>query len=156
MQSVVSCCCNQLMVDMGSVCRRYYKPAVMVCCCTGIQQCLDEQVKPDELVMATSFAIASAVHYHHQFMHTHFPMEKIASTQLQETQNLIKYNCTSINNSCTFSSSDVSCEDESYNCGQGECLVVDKMVRVIERQVISKDYDFVVNCVAVQESYRCD
>jgi len=156
MQSVVSCYCNQLMVDRGSVCGRYYKPVVMVCCCTGTQQCLDERVKPDELVIATSFAITSAVRYHDQFTHTHFPVEKTTSTQLQETQDLIKYNCSSINNSWTFFSSDVSYEDESYKRGQGECLVVDKMVQVTRRKVLSKNDDFVVNCVAVQESYRYD
>jgi len=141
------------MVDKAGVCRRYYKPVVMVCGCTGVQPCaigLDEQVEPDELVIATSFAITSVVRYHDRIAHTHFPVEKTSSSLLQEKQDIFSYCCS------TFNSSDVSYKDESYNYGQGECLVVDKMVQVAGRQVTSDNDDFVVNCVAIQESYRCD
>ena len=114
------------MVDMTSLYGRYYKPVVMVCCCTGVQQCavgLDEQVEPDELVIATSFAITSVVRYHDRITHTHFPVEKTSSSLLQEKQDIFNYCCSSIN------TSDVSYKDKSSKCGQGECLVVDKMYK---------------------------
>jgi len=136
------------MGSMGSVCG---KPVVIVCC-TGVQQCpvgLDEQVEPDELVIATSLAITSVVRYHDRITHTHFPVEKTSSSLLQEKQDIFRYCSSSIN------TSDVSYKDESNKCVQGECLVVD-MVQVVGRQVTAKDDNFAVNCVAVQESYRCD
>jgi len=54
------------MVDMGSVCGRYHKPAVVVCCCTSVQQCSVGLGGPDELVIATSYTNTSAMHCHHQ------------------------------------------------------------------------------------------
>ena len=206
MQSVFSYYCNQLMVNMCSVCGRYYKP--VACCCTGVQQCpvgLDEEVEPDKL------ASYASVHCHHQLASTYSSLlvkniSKPEKNQLDlhggstkrdqpssssdiNNKETVKddlgdhiqqcrqvgqdelviaassYNwyshdyihtivcryCREEVNSCYYEDHLVSCL-VSYKYGQGDCLVVDKMVQVTERQVTSKD-DFVVNCVAVQETY---
>ena len=93
-----------------------------------IQQC--KQVGQDELVIAAS----SYYWYSHDYIHT-----------------IVCRYCREEVNSCYYEDHLVSCL-VSYKCGQGDCLVVDKMIQVIGRQVTSKD-DFVVNCVAVQETF---
>ena len=43
---------------------------------------------------------------------------------------------------------------EGNKCGKGHCLVVDRMIQVVGRQVMTNsDKSFVVNCVAAQETY---
>jgi len=150
MQSVVSSCCSQLMVDMGSVCGRYYKPVVVACCCTSVQQCsvgLDEQAGPDELVIATN---TSAVQSHQI---TNSAIEKNLSGQLQ-VQDEDNYSCCSsnVNKIVLFPSDDGSYKDESFKFGQRNCLIADEVMQ--QNQTTLKDYDFIVNCVAVQETYR--
>ena len=113
-----------------------------------IQQC--KQVGQDELVIAAS----SYNWYSHDYIHT-----------------IVCRYCREEVNSCYYEDHLVSCL-ESYKRGQGDCLVVDKMVQVTGRQVTgrqvtgrqvtgrqvtgrqvtSKD-DLVVNYVAVQETF---
>jgi len=200
MQSVVSCYCNQLMVDIGSVCGRYYKPVVMICCCTAVQQCPVGQEEQDELVIATSYAITLAVHCHQRLGNIldiskpkqnqfSFPGSSTKRDQQSSGSDISSketgkddhiqqckqvgqdelviaassyswYNhdyihtivcryCREEVNSCYYKDHLVNCL-ESNKCGQGECLVVDKMVQVTS----SSDNGFVVNCVAVQESFH--
>ena len=94
-----------------------------------IQQC--KQVGWDELVIAAS----SYNSYTHDHIHT-----------------IVCRYCREEVNSCYYEDHLVNCLERN-KCGQGHCLVVDKMVRVAGRQVTSKDNGFTVNCVAVQETF---
>ena len=127
------------MVDMGSVCGRYYKPVVAVCC-TSAQQCsvgLDEQAGPDELVIVTSYANTSAMRCYQQIA----PRHCLIKHELLNKQVKFVFSDSSVSDN--ISDGVMSYKDE---CGQGDCLVVDEMVQA------SKDDDFVVNCIAVQET----
>ena len=193
------------MVDMGSVYGRYYKPVVMLCCSTGVQQCPvgpDEQGEP---VTATSCTITLAVHCQCLLANSCFDISKLEPNQFgfpggskdqtsstSDTNNretskhdlddhiqqckqvgrdelviaASSYNWYSHNhihtivcrycreevNSCYYEDHLVNCL-EGNKCGQGHCLVVDKMVQVTGRLVKSNsDKFFVVNCVAAQET----
>ena len=161
---------NHLMIDMCSVCARYYKPVVVACCqqfpithyCmdksvsqlhNNIQDvfslsdskskerlsyieaiasigqtvsgicCIEkcpigqaEQVGRDELVIAAS----SYNWYSHDYIHT-----------------IVCRYCREEMNSCYYEDHLVSCL-ESYKCGLGDCVVVDKMVQVTGRQVTGR------------------
>ena len=135
-QSVVSSGCNQLMVNMGSVCGRYYKPVVVVCC-TSVQ-CSVGLGGPDELVIATSYTNISAVHCYQRVTPRHWLIEQ---ELLQDKQVKFVFSDSSVSDN--IGGGVMSYKDE---CGQGDCLVVDEMVQA------SKDDDFVVNCIAVQET----
>jgi len=93
---------------------------------TSIQEYLGGQVGQDELVLAAS----SHNWYSHDYIHT----------------TVCRY-CREEANGCFYENHLVNYL-ESNKCGQGNCLIVDKMVQVTS----SSDNGFIVNCVAVQET----
>jgi len=87
-----------------------------------------KQVGQDELVIAAS----SYNWYSHNHIHT-----------------IVCRYCREEVISCYYEDHLVNCL-ESNKCGQGHCLVVDKMVQVTGRlMTLSSDISFVMNCVAV-------
>ena len=108
-------------------------------CCTNVQQCsvgLDKQAGPDELVIVTSYTNTSTMW---QIIPRHCLIEQ---ELLQDKQGNFVFSDSSVNDN--ISGDVMSYKDE---CGQGDCLVVDEMVQA------SKDDDFVVNCITVQETF---